>query len=126
MQHEPCSLLSYAQVPGNLVTGNPILAVRNQPERRKPLVQANRRILKNGANFERKFLFLMIAIAPVYIRLRKPGQFGCAAIRTFHFSIWPTHKNHELAAVLRIAKVLNRLLQGPNLFHSIIRIEQKA
>src|SRR5205807_530480 len=49
MQHEPCRLLSYADGTRNLVAGDSIFAVRQQPDRNQPLVESDSGILKDGS-----------------------------------------------------------------------------
>src|SRR5579863_3494950 len=110
MQHEPCSLLGHAKITRQLITRNAVLAIREQPDGRPPFIQADGRILEYGADLERELLLRMVAVAAIDVRLCQPSELSSAAIGTLDYSIRPADKNGELAAVLRIGKVLNRLL----------------
>ena len=57
MQHEPCRFLSDPDGRCDLIAANPILAVHHHPDDGKPLIEADWRILHDGANLEREFLF---------------------------------------------------------------------
>ena len=52
MEHKPRGLLSDSERPVNLVGANPILAVHEHPESAKPLVERERAILKDSADFD--------------------------------------------------------------------------
>src|ERR1044072_5027778 len=62
MVHEPRALLSHTSGAGELVGANTVLAVDHHPERRKPLVQAKRRILEDGADLDAELLFAALAL----------------------------------------------------------------
>src|SRR5579863_6332204 len=49
MQHEPCRLLSDANILRQFVTADSVLAVRQKPHGGKPLLQGDRGILKDGS-----------------------------------------------------------------------------
>ena len=110
MQHEPRRFLCDAKSAVEFIAGNAVLRVIEQPERRAPLIETDRRILEHGPDLEREFLFLVIAIAAILVRLCHPSQLGCAAMRAFGCAIGPANEKHELPAVLAVCKVLNRLL----------------
>jgi hypothetical protein len=57
VQHKLSRFLGYADRAAQFIGANAILAVRNLPNRHKPLVERQRAILKNGADFGRKLLF---------------------------------------------------------------------
>ena len=63
MQHEPCGLLSDTQVARNFVAAHPVLAVDEHPKRRQPLVEADRAILEDAADFKGE-LFLAVSALP--------------------------------------------------------------
>jgi hypothetical protein len=52
MEEELCSLLTDFQVSVNLPRRNAILANGNQPNHRKPLVKAQRRIFEDRSGFD--------------------------------------------------------------------------
>jgi len=110
MEHKPSGFLSHADGAMQFIAGDSILAIREQPNRGKPLVKTDRRILKDCACLERELLRLVIAIAAIRFGVGHPSDLGSAAVRTLYDAIGPKHENHEPAAILRIGKVLNRLL----------------
>src|SRR5712692_8724532 len=50
MEHKPRTLLSDAQCTVNLPRTDAVFAIRNHPHRAEPLIQRDRRILKDGAD----------------------------------------------------------------------------
>jgi hypothetical protein len=107
MQHEPSTLLSHTDGLGKLIGTDAVLAVGKQPRGRKPLFQTDRRILKDSPYFEGEFLFRMFPIAPIKLGLFEVCYLLRIADRAFHDSIGPTNGQHELTAILSVAKVLN-------------------
>ena len=93
-----------------LVTANPVLTIGNQPHRRKPLVEAQRGILKNGSNLERELGFRMLGIAFPDAGLFQISDLLGATTRATDLTVRPAHHGHELVAVLTLGKVYNRLL----------------
>src|SRR5262249_13199100 len=61
LQNEPSRLLSNSNRLGSLVGRDSILAVDEHPERTKPLVQSDRRILKDRPKLYRKLLVALFA-----------------------------------------------------------------
>src|SRR5258707_1181373 len=60
----------------------------------------------------------MIAVTAIQAGSLKVGDFIGIAVRAAHYSIQPANANHKLAAVLRIAEVLDARLQCFRCFHS--------
>src|SRR4051794_35182319 len=107
MQHEPSGFLSDAQSAMNFIRANAILAANEEPNCGKPFLKRNRRIFKDGSDFERKLLLCMIAIAAIHTRFLKVADFFRAAIRAAYFAVWPANRDHERTAVFVIAEVAN-------------------
>jgi len=122
MEHEPCSLLSDSQSAVNLVRADAVLAANQQPDSGKPLLKGNRGVLKYGSNLQREFLLCMVAVAAIYAGLCQIGNFVRVTIRTADFAVRPANGNHEFAAVVVIAEMLDGLLQGLDVFHSKTRV----
>jgi hypothetical protein len=56
LQHKPCRLLSYSNRAVNLHAGHAVLAINQHPKCRHPLIQSNRRVLKDRIHLERELL----------------------------------------------------------------------
>jgi len=110
MQHEPRSLLCHANCAMQFIAGYAVFAVGQKPHGREPFIETDGGVFEDRADLERELLPGMLGVAIVQTRLFEVGDLFRAASRTAHDSIQPTKLDHELAAVLRIAKVLNRLL----------------
>src|ERR1017187_9413438 len=52
MEHEPCRLLSDANIAGQLIGADAVLAVRQEPHRREPFLERDGRILENGIQLD--------------------------------------------------------------------------
>src|SRR5665213_1139572 len=52
MEHEPRRLLGNVQGPGNLATGNTVLAVVDKPHSRKPFIQTDGAVLEGGNDLD--------------------------------------------------------------------------
>jgi len=63
LEHEPRGFLRDAEAPVNLVGTDAVLAVHQHPDGRKPLVQAERRVLEDSAGLERKLLLRVPFVA---------------------------------------------------------------
>jgi hypothetical protein len=112
MQHEPCGLLSDAKSAANLVGANTVLAIGDHPNSNKPLVQANRRILKDCPDLDRKLPFGMDALAlPLALIFEEHGILALAS-GAHHDAIRPAYLDHELEAVLRVGEVQDGLLES--------------
>lgn len=116
MEHEPCGLLSQAEVSRDLVTADAILAVRHEPHGREPLTQWNRRLIEYSADFDRKlFPAFRRAALPNPTSLEEHGFLGCA-VRTLH-AIGPAFARKIVQSVVRIVEVNNRFGQCFGAFH---------
>src|SRR5947208_6195552 len=61
LKHEPSRLLSDAERASEFMRTDPILAVHKQPKCSHPFIESERRILKDGSDFERELLLASIA-----------------------------------------------------------------
>src|SRR5207249_3487587 len=62
-QHEPRGLLSDTKGAGEFVAADAVLAVSEQPQRRQPLLKAQRRVFEDGADLERELRARMLRVA---------------------------------------------------------------
>ena len=93
-----------------------ILAVHKHPKRSHPFIESERRILKDGPDFERELLLASVA-EPQAPRLDERVLFR-PATRTGDLAIGPAQHLGILERPLWIAKVNNRLLQCLRCFHA--------
>jgi hypothetical protein len=62
MEHKPCGLLSDAKSAAYFIARHSVAAVYEHPQGGEPLVQSDRRILKNGAELYRELLVALLAL----------------------------------------------------------------
>src|ERR1019366_8339061 len=109
MQHEPCRLLSDSQILGDFATADSVLAVRDQPHRTQPLVQRERRILKDRSELYRELLVALFALPPALpfqvVVLFVTASGAGRAVR-------PTHLSDRINADLLIAEISDNLLKS--------------
>jgi hypothetical protein len=82
LQHKPSGLLSNTETTVKLVRTDSIFAVRGQPHRRKPFVQADRRVLEDRSDFHRKLLSRMRVFALPQFGVFKKRHLLGATLRT--------------------------------------------
>lgn len=117
VQHEPCGLLGDAKSAGHFVGTDSVFAIGNHPNSDKPLVQRQRRILKDSPDFDRELPFGVDALAlPLALILEEHGVLA-ATSGADHDAIWPAQLDHELEAVIGIREMDDCLLEGSGLFH---------
>src|SRR5438067_1229290 len=108
MHHEPSGFLRNAEIASNLIRADPVFAVANHPHGHEPLVERERRILKDRVDLDGKLLPALFTLPPL---LRsKPVVVFMAASRAFWFPIGPTHLSHDVDARLLIAEIADGLL----------------
>src|SRR5271166_3284583 len=105
MQHEPCRVLADTKRLSQLITADPVLAVRDHPESGHPLIESERGILKDGADFYRELLFADVA-EPNPAGLDK-RVFRLITARTKDISTGPAKLYCRVKGALRIGKVGN-------------------
>ena len=108
LKHEPCRLLGNAKCAVNLHARHAILAVDQHPEARHPLVEANRRILKDRVDLERELLVAAPA-EPDAARLDEVVRFRTAT-RAMDLAVRPAQANGIVESPLRIGEVNDGLL----------------
>jgi len=112
VQHKPCGLLRDSQTPVDLIAADTVFAVDDKPRGWEPLLQWQRGILKDGPGFQREAGLEVIPVALPYAGLRQPRYTLGTAMRAFHHAVRPAQLDHELAAMLEIGEVQNRVPEG--------------
>jgi len=107
MEHKPSSLLSNADCAAQLVGANTIFTISNSPNCNKPLVQTERAIFKNRANFGAK-LFAAIFAPQKSAGLNLANSFT-SAMRADWLDAEPFNITHKLFANIQIGKVMSGL-----------------
>jgi hypothetical protein len=110
MQDKPSRLLGNSKIAVNLVGANAILAASQHPEGQEPLLQRDRRILKDGLNLDGK-LATAVTTLPALLCLEIVGVFSVLAdtVRA-PWTLEPAHRGYRINADLFVAKVLNCFL----------------
>jgi hypothetical protein len=99
MEHEPRRLLRCPERPSEFVRANPVLRVGSKPDSGKPLVQTERRILKDRADLDRVLLLTRLALPEV-----ASGQVGvlrAAALRADR-PVRPAQASDEIGADIEV------------------------
>src|ERR1700693_1028371 len=87
--------------------GYSVTVACDQPKRRQPLVEANRRILKDGADLSRELSPAILAV-PTTV-LGEVGHVGGPAAHTrASHAMRPAHLNEEVVGDLRIGELVGR------------------
>lgn len=117
MIHEPRGLLGDAKIAMHFVAADSVLAIHDEPHGRKPLVQAERRILKDGSGFEAGAWTIMLRIALPDASVGEISDVLGTAMRTPHLTIGPAEFHHESFAVFVIREVDDCFLKCAGRFH---------
>jgi hypothetical protein len=109
VEHEPRGFLGHAKRAVQLVGANPVLAIGEHPQRRKPLVETERRILEDRSDFDGELLAAGAALPDPTRRQKHRGN--GAAVYT-HGAVRPAKLGDERKRAVRVREVDNRLGQG--------------
>jgi len=109
MKHEPCGFLGDAKSAGHFVGTDSVLAVGNHPDSDKPLVERERRILKDSPDLCGELSLGMLALALPYPASGKETDFLAPACGAFD-AVRPAPLNHEADTIVRIGEVNDGLL----------------
>lgn len=112
MRHEPCRLLRNTKVTGNLTAANPVLTIDDEPERGQPLIEAERRILKDGAGLQGELGLQVVAIALPRAGLVQVNDVRGLTLRTSNLAIGPSQLHHEASAAVEVCEVEDGGLEG--------------
>jgi hypothetical protein len=116
VQQEPSRLLCDTQSAVNLVRANAVLAVGQHPHCRHPLIQTDRAIFHNRADFEGELLFATLAV-PHFASLDKGVLVG-STTRASHFASSPAQVLRVVEATVCVGEEDDGLLKCMRRFHS--------
>lgn len=116
MQHEPRGFLGDAERPVNFVGADAVLAVGDHPNGDKPLIERERRVLKDSPDLYRELLARMLRLALPHAPSGNETNIFASASWALD-AIGPAALDHELEAVVRVGEVNDGLLQGLWLSH---------
>lgn len=108
LKHKPCRLLCDTKRAVNLHTGDSVLAINQHPKGNHPLIQAERRILKDRVDLQSELLIAATA-EPEFPRTNKVVLLG-AATRADDLAIRPAQLAGVLESAIRIGEVNDRFL----------------
>jgi hypothetical protein len=111
MVHEPRGFLRNVEIARDLVAADSILTVRDQPHRREPFVEADRRVFKDGSDLGAELLLGVAVLALPETAGLQERHFLAAACRADH-AIRPANSNHQIERHVRIGEVADRVHEG--------------
>jgi hypothetical protein len=117
VEHKPSGFLSDIKSAGNFARANTIFAIEDQPHCGQPLIQAERRLFKNGADLNRELpLRMPRAALPAELILEKADFLGAAS--RAHNAVFPLSPTSDeiVQAVLLIGEMQDCFLQALRLF----------
>ena len=122
MEHEPCRLLSDAEIAPQFVGANPILAVSNHPDGDKPFVQRDRRILKDSPDLHAELPMVVDCLALPFVLICKEYNVLTPTSGAFD-AIGPPNRDHVSEAVSRFSEELNCVLKCFGCLHDVNRLQ---
>ena len=112
MQHEPCGLLRDTKAAMDFIATDAVFAVDDKPCGREPLFQGERRIFKDGPGLEREAGPGVVGVALPHAGVCEPRYVVGTAMGAFHHSVRPAQLDHELAAMLEVGEIEDRVSEG--------------
>ena len=112
LEHEPRRFLSHSYIAGNLVTTHAVLAIREHPRCREPLVQCDRRIFVNRPDFDGEFAFRVMAPALPSSASRVKCTDLCRCTNGADYAVRPSADSDVVDAIIGIREVDNRFLKA--------------
>ena len=119
VQHKPRSFLADSERSVNLPRRDAVLGVGDEPHCRKPLVETERRVLKDGSNLDGELPSRMMGGALPALMIGKETYTGTPACRALNYAIRPALFGQISGAVFEVRKVLDGLLKSADwlVFH---------
>src|SRR5665213_420670 len=90
--------------------GHGVLRVSEQPHRGNPFIPAERRVLEDRSDLERKLL--LAALALPYPTGRNERRVASTAAGARHISVRPADRSYEIKSPVLVREVRDRLEQG--------------
>ncbi len=125
MKHEPRRLLGNLESAANFIGANPVLAVGEHPSCREPLVEADGRILKDGAHLDRELPLGMVGGA-LPDTARGAERDALRATSRADNPFGPATRNKVAQAIVWIREVKNRFLEALWFSHGLVLHELKV
>lgn len=125
VQHKPRGFLRDFERPRNLARRNAITVAGEQPDRRQPLGERNRRIFKDCPNLGRELPLAVVAV-PTHGFLHEGNASRSATLTRARYPIRKPNLNEEVVRCLRIGKLPNRFQHRVGdglLLHTLILAE---
>ena len=117
MKHKPRSFLSDSEGAVNFKPTDSVPAVQDHPHCGEPLIQTNRRVLKDSPDLHREPPFRVMASAPPAKLILEEANLLGATGRTYNTFVPLRPTRYEvIQAVLLIRKIQDRFLQALRLF----------
>src|ERR1035437_9470006 len=104
MKHEPCGFLSNTDGAVNLPRANPVLAICDHPDSRKPLVQPERRVFENSSDLDAELRFWVPSLALPDAARRDKADLLRTTSRA-NDAPRPATRNQVIQAVIRIGEI---------------------
>jgi len=117
MEHEPRRLLGNAERAMKFPRRDPVFAVQKHPDRREPLFQRNRRVLKDRAGLQREGRLVMARVALPHAARFKPANILRPAMGAGDVTIGPAKLDHKGLAMSEISEVKDRVSKGSMCAH---------
>src|SRR5712691_2909854 len=111
MQHEPCGLLSDAEITRDFVAADAVLAVDEHPHRGQPLVETDRAVLENAADLDGE-LFLAASALPDLASAHPVGRVRARTAPWTFDAVGPAQQGDEGDAGFDVGEVSDRAEQG--------------
>lgn len=108
VKHKPRRLLRNLQCASQFIRRYSVTIARNQPDRGKPLVQTDRRVLKDRPDLGRELLLALAAVPTTVLRKVRDLRVSAAHPGARH-AVWPANLDKEVMGNLRVSELLNRL-----------------
>jgi hypothetical protein len=118
VKHEPCGLLSDAESASNFIGTDAVLTVGNQPEGDKPLVERERRILKDGSYFAGELFAGVLCFTFPHAPSRDETNVFASASGALD-TVRPAALDYELEAVVSVSEIQDGLLESFWLSHGV-------
>ena len=115
MHHEPSRLLGNSEGTSDLTRANSVLAVAEQPEATHPLIQTQRRVLKDSADFKAELPLAAITLpdTPGF----DEGVFFGTTARARNYTVRPAKVDSALKSAVGIAEMDDGFLKCVRRFH---------
>jgi hypothetical protein len=113
VEHEPSGLLRHIQIARDFIAADPVLAIRQQPDSGKPLIQSERRVLEDGSNLDAELATVVTHAAFPSTLIGEKMNLFASTDRTLHDPVRPAQSGQEAKANIGVFEVANRVQQGP-------------